>query len=78
MILSTVTWCVVDCRYKVSDSTRDYTNTGNRDAHLISYVFCNKLYSVLPSQEISIMNYYYHYLTLKEIYAEQQIMQTRS
>jgi len=33
----------VDCRYKVTDSTRDYTNTVNREAHLISYVFCNKL-----------------------------------
>jgi len=29
----------VDCRYKVTDSTRDYNNNGNRDAHLTSYVF---------------------------------------
>ena len=29
----------VDCKYKVTDSTRDYTSTGNRDAHLFSYAF---------------------------------------
>jgi hypothetical protein len=62
LIQSTVTWCVCWLQIK-GHWFRDYTNTGNRDAHLISYVFCNKLYSVLLSQENSIINYYCHYLT---------------